>query len=312
MKYIFRNILITIILSYLTNGCTNIHYTTKEQGLTESKNELILSSEARTDKPGEYLKTYLDKESDLKNTLVILDLDDTVITSPEGQWLGRSEMFYDLLNNELKAHPTKSRKEIAETIDPLLIEVYKRVPVILTDKQLPRVIEQYKNRGAIVIGMTARGHSLWDATVEQLNRTGVKFSNISSYKPITIDKNRQIRFQDGIVMVSHGNTKGEALEALVISKNLPYNYDKIIMIDDKQSHLNNVSSIVPRLRGKNVLFIPVLCTYPQSVKQYNSAEAKQQLRTFIFDWQKDKTIADLIIQDKFISSFLKLRTGSYH
>ena len=164
MMHFFRNTLLLIAVSWLTIACTESYKPTKKQVAIAEKGLLAEPYPLKTVQPGKYLETLLPHEGDLSNTLVILDLDDTVITSPEGQWLGRSEMFYDLLNKELKASPGRSKKEIAEAIDPLLIEVYKRVPVVLTDKCLPEAIKQYQKKGALVIGMTARGHMLWDTT----------------------------------------------------------------------------------------------------------------------------------------------------
>ena len=106
-------------------------------------------------------------------------------------------------------------------------------------------------------------------------------------------------------MVSHGNTKGEAIEALVKSRSLPLEFNRIIMIDDKQSHLNHVGQSVKHFDKNDVEFIPVLCTYPQSVRQYNSTEAVHQLEAFLLKWRNDSVIAQLISHDRFTRQFLK-------
>ena len=131
-----------------------------------------------TSQPGEFLKALFVRDDNLTKTLIILDLDDTTITSPDGQWLGRSDMFYDLLTRQQKMSPNSSRAELSERIDPLLVAVYHRVPVVLTDPELPGVIATLKKQGGTVIGMTARGKKVREVTLKQLEATGIEFSDI--------------------------------------------------------------------------------------------------------------------------------------
>ena len=121
-----------------------------------------------TSQPGQFLKEWMQANNFPKDTLVVLDLDDTTITTPEGQWLGRSDMFYDLLDREQKKYPEKNKDQLAAMIDPLLIAIYERVPVVATDHKLPSVIRSMQERGVQVIGMTSRGHTTKEVTLYQL------------------------------------------------------------------------------------------------------------------------------------------------
>ncbi|UYM14105.1 hypothetical protein [Endozoicomonas euniceicola] len=71
-----------------------------------------------TSQPGLFLQQKLNDGTLNKKSLVILDLDDTTITTPEGQWLGRSEMFYYLVNKEMQRNPGRERQSVVADIDP--------------------------------------------------------------------------------------------------------------------------------------------------------------------------------------------------
>ena len=60
-----------------------------------------------TSQPGLFLQQKLKDGTLNKQSLVILDLDGTTITTPEGQWLGWPEMFYYLLDKEMQRHPDR-------------------------------------------------------------------------------------------------------------------------------------------------------------------------------------------------------------
>ncbi len=300
------NALLFILASHLLVACTDLSQSPVKRQVAVN-NQLVTDNEQmeETALPGKYLDNLIRKQDDLKNTLVIMDLDDTTITSPEGQWLGRSEMFYDLLKKEMNDAPGQSKKSIAETLDPLLIEVYWRVPVILTDKTIPQNIEKLKERGATVIGMTAKGSTLWDVTLDQLKQTHVQFSDISVPDGFEIGGNKRVVVKNGVVFVSHGNTKGEVVKALVNSELVQENLNAIVMIDDRMGNLDSVAEVIRRNYSKQVHYTPVLCTYPNSVRKYNSSEAVEQLEVFLANWQKDSVIASLIKTDPFTRKFLK-------
>lgn len=302
----FQNTGLLILIGVLAAACTDIFQPVKKQ-LSDSNHERTRDKRALVEitQPGKYLQNFANKRKTLRDTLFIMDLDDTTITSPEGQWLGRSDMFYDLLDQELKLAPGKTRKDIAETLDPLLTEVYQRIPVILTDETLPESIETLKAKGATVIGMTARGKTLWDVTLKQLEKTAICFSDITAGKDIGLGDAQHIIMRQGVVFATQSYSKGEVVSAMMRSGLLPEGLKRVVMVDDRQRHLNSVASAVKKTSKRRILFTPVLCTYPNSVKPYNSEEATEQLQQFLDQWHKDPAIARLIQADPFTRQFLK-------
>ncbi|MGI9273302.1 MAG: DUF2608 domain-containing protein [Endozoicomonas sp.] len=258
----------------------------------------------QTDKPGEFLNRQMQiKDSAINsNTLVLMDLDDTTITSPEGQWLGHSDMFYYLLKREMAAHPEKSKTEVAEAIDPLLLEVYRRVPVILTDETLPEVIERLKSHGVTVLGFTARGRENNEVTIEQLQRADILFTDTGSSRFLAIGDKRSFRMEKGVVFVSHVNRKGETLVALLKSGNLK-KPRQVMLIDDRQSHLDDMAKALSDF-DPAIDFQPVLCTYLEDKRPFDAGESERQLLDFLYQWRGDDVFSQLIRKDPFTRSFI--------
>lgn len=247
-----------------------------------------------TSKPGGFLKS----QSLTPNTLVILDLDDTTITTPEGQWLGRSDMFYDLLAQEQKKYPDKSNVDLASVIDVLLIAVYERVPVTVTDHSLPAVLRSLTDNGVSVIAMTSRGKKVRDVTLKQLEEVGIRFTDLGESRWINIDKERSFRVEKGgVVFASHGNKKGEVLIRL-FEEGYFKGKNKIYLIDDRERHLDNVAFALKQY-ADDIDYIPVHCTYLKNKQPYNSSEANEQLMHFLIDKKEVPEIRALLQHDPY-------------
>ncbi|MRI32899.1 hypothetical protein EOPP23_07865 [Endozoicomonas sp. OPT23] len=256
-----------------------------------------------TSKTGSFLKKATTQYPSPDELLVVLDLDDTTITSPKGQLLGRSDMFYHLLGKEQKAHPDKTKKEVAETIDPILEAVYRRVAVTATDDQLPDVLNNLKDRNIMVIGMTARGKAVSAVTQEQLKRANINFYDTGPLRIVELDSDRSIRIEHGVVMVSHGNSKGESLTALMRQGYLEHP-TQVIMIDDRQKHLDDVAQALTKF-DKSIRFSPVLCTFLKTTTPFNASDSEVEMIDFLFQWRKDPEIKRFIKNDVFTQKVIR-------
>ncbi|WP_062262746.1 DUF2608 domain-containing protein [Endozoicomonas arenosclerae] len=251
----------------------------------------------KTPQPGQYLKSLLAQYPYPDDILIILDLDDTTITSPQGQLLGRSDMFYYLLDKEQKAHPDKTKEELAESIDPLLVEVYKKVAVVPTDEELPGVLDNLRERGIKVIGMTARGRKIADVTQMQLERAGIHFTDTGPEKVFKLSGDRSIKLIHGVVMVSHGNKKGETLVEL-LKKGAFKRPSQVVMIDDRESHLNDMSEALNSYDAK-IRFNPVLCTYLETQPEFDKFASEDELLEFLHNYQQDPEVKKTIKEDPY-------------
>ena len=256
-----------------------------------------------TPAPGQFLSQSLENRQLGSGALVILDLDDTTITTPEGQWLGRSETFYHMVEQEARLNPDKGRMDIIRDIEALLLMVYPHTRVQLTDPELPEVINRLKARGITVIGMTARGLSLAQITLDQLEKAGVEFSNTGPLRTLLLEGERQVRIDRGIVFAGQQNSKGETLLALQADKVLSIPA-QVMLVDDRKRHLLTVKDALHR-HDSNVSYHPVLCTYLADKKAFDPQESEQQLLAFLYEKREDAKIFEAVRQSPFSQSWVR-------
>ena len=260
------------------------------------------ASNQETTEPGLFLERWLKGEKHPAQTLVILDLDDTAITSPEGQWLGSSAMFYDQLTQQQARYPERGKAELSSTLDPLLDLVYRRVPAELTDRRLPEALQQLKRQGVKVIAMTARGLAVRGITLEQLDRLGLAFSDTGQARTLPSGHGKHIYIERGVVFVGHGNSKGATLASLL--KEGVAGYPKqVILVDDRQQHLDSVAATLKQQKPA-VEFLPVLCAFPQKRPPFDRQQSEQQLLSFLIRYQQDPSVKRLIHNDAFTRAFI--------
>ena len=260
------------------------------------------TSAATTSQPGLFLQQTFNDGTLNNQSLVILDLDDTTITTPEGQWLGRSEMFYYLVDREMQRNPGRTRQSIVDEIDPLLTMVYGKVPVQLTDETLPDTINHLISKGVTVIGMTARGLPVADATRRQLKEVGITFSDTGAERFIALPGDRQFVVEHGVVLAGQGNKKGEVLIALIENKLLP-KPERVMLVDDNDRHLDSVQQAVMSF-DSDITYVPVLCTYLKGKKRFDSVESEQQLLDFLYQWRHDRAVSNFVDQDAYSQGFI--------
>ena len=253
--------------------------------------------------PGQYLKQSLESGQIKPGALVILDLDDTTITTPEGQWLGRSEMFYHMVDQEIRRNPDKDRMQIVREIDTLLLQVYPYTKVQLTDPELPEAINNLEGRGIKVIGMTARGLPLTSITLDQLRQAGITFSDTGPLRTIALNGAKQVRIDKGIVFANQANSKGDTLLALQANHvlNIP---GQVMLIDDHQRHLLSMRKALESYDSE-VVYQPVLCIYLADKKNFSPEESEQQLLAFLYEKRNDAEISGMIQTSPFSQNWIR-------
>ncbi len=231
------------------------------------------------------MEAQLTKQPDLSKTLILLDLDETLIKQKPGEFLGTSDMFYFL-----KAHIAKEKgitvQQASDYIDPVLTELYKHINLVLTDEALSSWIEHLKNHGATVLGFTARGPNVADVTLGQLKKVNIRFS------PINTTKNVKFFIKEGLYTIGQSQTKGQALEHLLASSCCTI-HNQIVFLDDKIKHLNHAADIMRKF--STIEFLPVLITTNQKTA-FNPEEAMKQLCHFFNTHTQDAGLQALIKQ----------------
>lgn len=250
-----------------------------------------------TPAPGKFLLQWMKQKTLTKNTVILLDLDDTVFSTPADNWV-RPDVYYNIREEQIKKYPNLTTKEVEHRIKPLLLRVFTSLPYLLTDKQLPKAINTLKAKGFTVLALTAREKRIIPNTLQWLKRLKVNFSRKLADDEIAIKKNNlPIIIKEGVIFVGPAS-KGDALNLLLNSGKLG-KPETILFIDDRINHLKTTTTAVVS-RKQNITFIPVLCTYPKiTFKPYEAKQAARILLRFVYDNCEKKEIKALLDSDPY-------------
>ena len=276
---------------------------TNSQAETNSQTAPPVETAYETATPGKFLQEWMDDTTSMQGTLVLLDLDDTSISTPANTWLGSSEMFYQFRDQLREKYPHLTKQQVMARMDPLFLAVFSQTPVILTDHRLPETIDRLKKSGVNVIGITARAPTTSSVTLKQLQQLGLSFSASLKDSHIDMKGNYPVEVKGGVMFVGHGYPKGSALVALLKAGKLGHP-KKIILVDDRDEHLKSTSEALTTW-NKTISFIPVLCTYPQGRREgYQDKAAKTELLHLLYDHRENAEFKRLIKYDLYTASFI--------
>lgn len=176
------------------------------------------------------------------DSLVILDLDDTVI-EPQ-QTLGGDKWFYDLIDQRRAAgHTLEAALELALQD---WTEVQHHVTMKPVEPRTHLVIRKLQAGGNRVIGLTARDSTLADRTIQQLSKIGVDFKiSPISRKSVILDEKTNLRYHEGIIFVGETKKKGQALLKFLDHHRVRPKH--VIFLDDKEKHVRCVEETLNEL-----------------------------------------------------------------
>lgn len=185
------------------------------------------------------------------DTLVIFDLDNTVMMPP--QTLGGEEWydyFVEKRVGQFKGEGLAEETAKEKAIDMGLKEwntFHQNAKVVPVEKETPDLITRTQSSGAMTMALTARPSTLAQSTVSQLQSIGIDFTKSPvSKKSLTISGTNPSAFHQGLLMVGPKNNKGEVLVKFL--KQLKLTPKKIIFIDNKQKHVDNVEKALAELK----------------------------------------------------------------
>lgn len=186
-----------------------------------------------------------------KGTLVIFDLDNTVMMPP--QTLGGEEWydyFVEKRTEEFVSQGLNASEAKNKAVDQGLKEwsqFHKNAKVTPVEKQTPQLISDIQGKGVITMALTARPIDLADSTINQLKSIGIDFSQHSiSNRTVSVPGENIAKFYKGALLVGPKNNKGTVLvKFLKMIKAKPV---KIIFVDNKQHHVDNVEKALADLK----------------------------------------------------------------
>lgn len=198
------------------------------------------------------LLTLYQRQKNPQQTLLVFDIDDTLLTSTG--YLG-STAFWDW-QVDLLRHHAHERELLSPTIMGLSdIEGFllSRAHMVETDKHLSLLLQAAAKNNSSIISLTARTPEFYETTLKQLsikpfeNRAGKLLFN---QRGITIDNKtsvahqfncrgfkRPVVYRHGVMFVS-GQNKGVALQCILNKAHKHYKH--IIFVDDSLKNVENV------------------------------------------------------------------------
>ena len=186
------------------------------------------------------IETYVDD-----TTLVILDLDNTTFRGTTA--LGSGDWFYRrVLELIQQGH---SKQDALEQVYPDFTRVVNYAPMELCDERLPDLLQGFRNKGAAVIGFTARRPSVAAATLDTLDQLNCSFKE-NPFQELKFDllQESKASFSDGIVFAHDFDKKGIVFDRFL--KQLgPHPYKRIVFVDDLE---HNVQSMEYSVLGQGL------------------------------------------------------------
>ncbi len=173
-----------------------------------------------------------------ENTLVVLDLDDTLFRS--NTTLGNPACYYGLRDffNKKKTHSEKEIRQAFCSFDTLL---QKHLEFTLVDERIKDLIEKCNKEDISVVGLTSRTPQLAEVTHKILQNLGIQLG-----KNVPLDRKRftlqaESLYDRGVLYVGDGNAKSAVLDYFI--QNLcPHNkpLTQIVFADDKEMYVRDL------------------------------------------------------------------------
>ncbi|MCH9630417.1 MAG: hypothetical protein S4CHLAM37_04160 [Chlamydiia bacterium] len=222
-------------------------------------------------------------ENACENTLIVFDIDNTLIV-PE-------TAAFQIPN-------VKPRKKLLKHIVPSWTENELGIAIslmglegmgILLDKSTPELIQRLQKKGVRCIALTALNTGLYEGykdifahRANQLKKHGIDFSDSAPHTEYTVfnQLTKEVgcypAARDGIVM-SNGekNEKGHVLLAYLDRAN--WSPEFVVFVDDKKSHVENMSSILNEKGIKNT------CVHFEKIKDFEPSPINEE--EFVKTWE---------------------------
>lgn len=180
-------------------------------------------------------------------TLVLLDIDDTLLVPP--QMLGSDEWFYYRLNlHKTNGHDSKTalQKALAEW------EAVRHITEMeIVEHGSEKIVKELQEKSICLMGMTTQGLTLSSRTSHQLQKKEIDLSLTAPsqdrhFFPVG---SSGVLYMNGILFTA-GNCKGKALFQFCDA--IGYHPKKIVFINDKATHLAEIERVA---NERNIEFI---------------------------------------------------------
>lgn len=237
-------------------------------------------------------------QNDSSNILIVLDIDDTILTSSTD--LG-GDVWYQWQRGKLNIKPTDAQKVDCLFEDSIGL-LYELGTAELTDTIIPSLISNWQEKEVPVFALTSRSPKYRAATERELSRREIDFTktalrpdgeNLPIYR---YHLKNEMSYIQGIMMTS-GMNKGEMLHHIL--EKTDKNFESIIFVDDSEKNVSNLEQ-----QFKNSGIDMTIFHYTKVIedrKMNNSGEilTKEQAEKMDMDWKKLNATLKAIFPDRY-------------
>ncbi|MFH1644323.1 MAG: DUF2608 domain-containing protein [bacterium] len=174
-----------------------------------------------------------------KNTLIVLDLDNTILEPDNETGEGSEQWFSAKVNNKVKKG-LGSIEAIEKTL-PSYYKIHKTLKVKPVEDNTIDTIKTLQKENTPIMGLTSRSFPMIKHTFRQLKEINLDLTPTTPGKKTMTFKKSEFpaKFNNGILFVGNNN-KGKILKTYLST--ISFEPEKIVMVDDKKHHLEKIDS----------------------------------------------------------------------
>lgn len=245
----------------------------------------------------------LGKKHGESNVLIVLDIDNTILTMPQS--LGSDQWFTWQYNDciKMKKQETYCTGRNMGELLKLQGQLFALSKMIPTEADAPKTVKNLQSKGFKVILLTSRGPDYRNSTERELKRNGydlrkssigpkggypatyipydmknLKLSGITKEEAAVakLKKARKISYMNGVMMTS-GLNKGIMLKSLLAKTKTKFK--GIIFADDHEKHTKRMQAILGNKKDIELVTFRYGKIDPQ-VKSFNKSDKKEVIKAF--------------------------------
>lgn len=197
-----------------------------------------------------------------KNTLVVFDIDNTLIRTPQS--LGSAEWFLHVYSTYRNAGFSDADAKLKAQDDWYRVaQISEIIPV---EKRTAKFVHKLQKNKIQVIGLTARPANHYDITKKQLHDEKINLSKTAAFPTTNIVLAKGVQYKNGIIFVDEQD-KGEAL--IKFLTHFEIKPEKVVFVDDVSKNTQDVEAALTKA-GIQVSSV----RYGATDKKVNAFDAK--------------------------------------
>lgn len=217
---------------------------------------------------------YIKQEDCHKNTIVVLDIDNTIAIQGHPFEMFGGDMWVSheiskLINDDMNP------QEAFMQISPLYFKLINFVELRPVEETTVAIIKQLQEAGVTVIACTIRSIEVSDRTIEQLKAIGIDFACSAFGYEELLGHDPRFCYKNGIIFCCGGD-KGATLQHVL--KYFEHTPKKVIVIDDKEKYLHQIKQVL----HPDVEFIGIRYGHlDEKVANYDPILAEQEKQAYL-------------------------------